>query len=284
MAKPVGKAIQSASERLQSAGVDSALLDAQLLMANILECSRLDIIVHPERELTGDEEDGFDKLVTRRAARYPLAYLLGYREFYGIDIKVTPGVLIPRPETELLVEIIVDRLRNVPNPTIADIGIGSGAISIAVAHSLPQSRIVATDLSDEAIQVAKANIDNYQLSDRINIIHGDLVSPLLGLGEKYDAIVSNPPYIASEEIANLEPEVRCYEPMVALVGGETGLAAYRRIYPDALGLLKPDGFVAVEIGQGQADAVSQIAMDSGYTSIDVYKDLAGIERVVVTSL
>lgn len=266
--------------RLRKAGVETPQLDAQLIMARVLGCSRLDVITHPERILTDQERAVFASLVEKRASRYPLAYILGAKEFHGVEIDVGPGVLIPRPETELLVDECTRRLCG-RCAYIADIGTGSGAVAVAVAAGLPDVRVHATEISGDALKVAQANIEKHQMSDRIVLMEGNLLDPLMGLELRFDAIVSNPPYIPSREIESLEPEIKLYEPRQALDGGEDGLDVYRRLLPEALELLSPDGFLAVEVGAGQAGAVCHLAEQFGYRGIKVARDLAGIERVVV---
>ncbi|MHB9036810.1 MAG: peptide chain release factor N(5)-glutamine methyltransferase [Armatimonadota bacterium] len=274
--------LKTAVERLGQVGIESPLLESQLLMAKALGCGRGDIIAHPERSLSDSERDMFLSLVDKRASHHPLAYILGHREFYGLDIEVSPGVLIPRQETEILVESIISRLNALAfEPIIADIGTGSGAIAIAIAASMPSAKIYATEISPEALKVARRNIENHLLSDRLTLLEGDMLDPLKNLGIEFDAIVSNPPYIPSAEIETLQPEVAVYEPRGALDGGPDGLDAYRRLFPDALGLLRESGFVAVEVGMGEADAVKEIARAAGYREIDIIRDFAGIERVVV---
>lgn len=277
----VGSEVRSAASRLARVGVDSPSLDAQLLMAHTLSCNRLDVIAHPERLPSADELAQYTGLVERRAARYPLSYLLGHKDFYGLDIIVAPGVLIPRPETEILVEECVKKLKGRENAQIADIGAGSGAIAIALAASLPSAKVHTTEISREALQVAEANIEKHQLAGRVELLPGDLLEPIAGLGVRFDAIVSNPPYIPTADIESLEPEVRDHEPRLALDGGPDGLDAYRRILPESLALLSKDGFVAVEMGIGEAQAVQAIALGSGYGDVEIIKDLAGIERVLV---
>lgn len=276
----IGNELESAVERLKNAGVDSPLLDAQILMARALSCSRLDVIAHPECALTDVQFIIFREMIEKRESRYPLAYITGNKEFFSLDIRVAEGVLIPRPETEHLVEECLKRVKK-QSPVIADVGIGSGAISIALAVNIPTANIYATEISFAAMQVAKINIENHQLAERVCIVKGDLLDPLIELKLQFDMIVSNPPYIPTSDIEDLEPEVRLYEPIEALDGGEDGLDVYRRLFPQAIGLLRNDGFVGVEIGVGQADSVRQIAKDAGYQKIQIIRDLAGIERVVI---
>ena len=280
MAKSSARSVlENAVSKLASAGVDSPLLDAQLLLASVLNCSRTDLIAHPERLLTDPQFDSFFRMLDRRGAREPLPYLTGRREFYGLEIEVTPAVLIPRPETEFLVEECARRVRR-PAPVIADIGAGSGAIAVALAVSVPDAIIYATDILPGSLQVAKANAEKHDVSERVRALEGDLVEPLLGLDLAFDAIVSNPPYIPTGEIDSLQPEVRC-EPVKALDGGPDGLDAYRKLFPAAKSLLRKSGFIAVEVGAGQAASVRRIANDAGYRNIETIWDLAAIERVVV---
>lgn len=271
----VSRELSAAIIRLREAGVDTPQLDAQLMMAHALGCSRLDVIAHPERVLATTEETAFRSMLDRRAARYPLAYILGHKEFFGLEIDVSPAVLIPRPETEILVEECIRRVGD--EPLIADIGTGSGAIVMALAVSIPRARIWATDTSEEALKVARANAEKHGVATRVTIVRGDLLEPLMGQPGGFDAIVSNPPYVPSGDIESLQPEVRC-EPAEALYAGLTGLEAFRRLFPQAVGLSK---LVAVEIGIGQADPVTQTARDAGWGDVEIIRDLAGIERVVV---
>ena len=272
--------LRPAALKLKDAGVESPLLDAQLIMARALKCSRLNIIAHPERELSEAESENFIGMLEKRTERYPLAYLLGSKEFYGLEIEVRPGVLIPRPETELLVEECLKCIRTA-NPIIADIGTGSGAIPIAICANLPGAQMYATEISDIAVEVARSNIEKHSLEERVSIVRGDLLEPLVHLNLEFDAIVSNPPYISTADLDTLQPEVRLYEPRGALDGGKDGLDAYRRLFPDCLKLLIDGGFLAVEIGIGEAGAVRKLAEQASYTRIEIIPDLAGIERVVV---
>lgn len=281
MLKNVGEQLASASLLLAGAGIETHLLDAQLIMAHVLGLSKLGVIAHPELELSSTALARFAELVAQRAQRCPLAYIVGSKEFYGLEISVTPGVLVPRPETEVLVEETIKRVRERESPLIADIGSGSGAIAVALAANLPEARIFATEIAPEAVQTTQRNIEKHELSDRVTLLAGDLVAPIAGLDTLLDAIVSNPPYIPSADIETLQPEVRDYEPRLALDGGPDGLDAYRRLFSESIGLLKSSGFVAVEIGQGEAKDVVQIAAGAGFSRAEVIPDLAGIERVVI---
>jgi release factor glutamine methyltransferase len=254
-------------------------------MARVLECSRLDIIAHPERFLTEAEQAEYSALVEKRASRYPLAYILGRKEFYGVELEVRPGVLVPRPETEILVEECLKRLKaddgNSKHHIVADIGVGSGAIAVAMAINLHYAEVYATETSPTALEVARLNIEKHKLSRKVRLLEGDLCKPLRHMGAVFDAIISNPPYIPTGEIENLQPEVKLYEPREALDGGADGLDVYRKLIPDARELLKEGAFLAVEIGIGQAEAVIMMSKSAGYRRWEVVPDLAGIERVVI---
>ena len=271
--RDVSDELHTAICRLREAGVETPQLDAQLLMAKALDCSRLEIVAHPERLLDNTELESFHAMLDRRVSRYPLAYILGTKEFFGLEFNVTPSVLIPRPETEIMVEECLKRVGD--GALIADIGTGSGAIAVALAVNLPKAKIWATDSSEEALKVARTNAEKHAVADRVSIVRGDLLEPL-AVGE-FDAIVSNPPYIPTGDIDTLQPEVR-YEPREALDGGPDGLDVYRKLLPRAIRITR---LVAVEIGAGQADPVTQIARDAGWREVELVRDLAGIERVVI---
>ena len=270
--------LKHATLRLAESGVETPVLDAQLLLAHVLGCSRLDLIAHPDRVLAELKVDAFNAMLDRRSAREPLAYIVGHKEFFGLEIDVAPGVLVPRPETELLVEESIKRFSG-QSPMIADVGTGSGAVAVALAVSIPSAAVHATDTSPAALEVARANVEKHDLTERVKLVQGDLAEPLAGM--LFDAIVSNPPYIPSGEIESLQPEVRLYEPLEALDGGPDGLDVYRRLVPAARPLLREGGFVAVEAGIREAGAITEMARSAGYRKVQVARDLAGIERVVV---
>jgi release factor glutamine methyltransferase len=275
MSATVAEELHSAIVRLREAGVESPQLDAQLLMGRAIGASRLDIVAHPERVLTEEESVKFRLMLEKRASRYPLAYILGERGFFGLTLAVTPAVLIPRPETEILVEQVIARLSD--GAAIADVGTGTGAIAIALAVNLPSSRMWATDTSEEALKVARINAEKHGVSERVNTVSGDLLDPLIAKGLRFDAVVSNPPYIPTSVIETLEPEVR-REPIGALDGGVDGLDAYRKLFPQAA---KCTMLAAVEFGIGQGGSVADIAKAAGFPSVEIVPDLAGIERVAI---
>jgi release factor glutamine methyltransferase len=279
----IADAIAWAKTVLNEAGIENPRLEAQLLLAWALRARREDLAREPERVLPERERIIFEKAVSLRALRRPLAYITGERGFYGRDFKINRAVLVPRWETEQLVSRALDRLRDVSSPAIADIGTGSGCIAVTLAAERPDATVYATDLSPLALLLAAKNVKRHASPDRVRLLQGDLLSPLPDL--PFDAIVSNPPYIAEAEVPNLQPEVRDYEPWLALSGagdatGPEGTGLYPRIFGDARERLKPGGWVLVEIGQGQAEAVMAAARSLGYEDVRAADDFAGIPRVI----
>lgn len=226
---------------------------------------------------SGIIRDRFRVLVMRRRAGEPMQYITGDAEFYGLPIQVKPGVLIPRPETEHLVERVIVLAALFERPRIADIGTGSGAIAVALAHQLQDCEITATDLSGEALAVARLNAKMNAVDRRVRFLHGDLLIPIAG--ESFEIIVSNPPYVATMDRDSLSVEVRDYEPGLALFAGEDGLAIYRRLIPAAYAQLVPGGFLALEIGFGQQEAIRALLAESGFNEIEFLPDLQQIPRV-----
>jgi release factor glutamine methyltransferase len=274
--------------RLRDADVSrSARLDAELLLARALGVTRADLLGEPGRELAAGEAAEFAALLSRRLAREPVAYILGHRAFRTIELDVTPEVLIPRPETETLVDVALEALRAVPiagpdpedEPLAIDVGTGSGCVALALAAEDPFVRLVATDVEPGALAVARRNAARLGLAGRVEFVLSDLFHDV---GERpFDLVVSNPPYIPADEYVALEPNVRDYEPRRALYGGVDGLDVYRRLVPGAALLLRPGGMLAVEVGAGQADAVAGIMGAAGaYETAETRADLAGIPRVV----
>jgi release factor glutamine methyltransferase len=223
------------------------------------------------------------ELMTRRAAREPLQYILGTQEFCGLEFEVNPQVLIPRPETEFLVAEVARQGVSLPSPLIADVGTGTGCIAVAAAKALPNASLYAMDLSKEALDVARRNAKRHAVGERMIFLQGDLLEALRGLGLEgtFTAVVSNPPYIADDDLRTLQPEVERYEPRLALAGGPDGLMMLRRLVREAPEFLAPGGLLVLEMGQGQAPEVYRMVKAQGaYDRIGIVSDAAGIERVV----
>ena len=256
---------------------EKARRDAEVLLLHASGRSRTDLLAHGEDEFSLAESLRYKSLLDRRTKGEPIQYITGETEFYGLPFRVTPDVLIPRPETEHLVETVVALARSFAAPRIVDIGAGSGAISVALAHHLPKARITTTDLSEAALAIARENVRSNGVADRICFLQGDLLAPLAG--EKFDIIVSNPPYVPARDRDSLSVEVREYEPLLALFAGEDGLDIYRRLIPAAFVALISGGFIALEIGYGQADAVQNFLRAAGFAQIEFTPDLQSIPRV-----
>ncbi len=258
-------------------------LAAEVLLAHVLGVSRVHLLAHPERVLTASEWEAFAQLVARSAQGEPLFYLIGEREFYGMSFKVTPAVLIPRPETEHLVDAALEWARSrayrAYTPlTFADIGTGSGCIAVALAVYLPNSRGYATDLSPEALEVARENAIRHGVAHRLSFLEGDLCAPL---PESVDLLVANLPYVARSEWEGLDLSIREYEPIVALDGGSDGLEVIRRFLAQAPDYLRTGGAVFLEIGAGQGAAVVELARSAFPRAVvRLLKDAAGLDRVV----
>lgn len=277
----VREALSKAMERLAEAGVDTPRLDSQLLLAWSTGLRREDFAREPERILPLRERLIFEKAVSLRAERRPLPYITGEQVFYGRLFKINRAVLIPRPETELLVEFAKEKVKAFAEPVkIADIGTGSGAIAVSVALELPLSEVWATDISPLALNIARKNIRRYRLESRVHVHMGDLFEPLAG--RRFKMIVSNPPYVKPSDLAGLMPEVRDYEPAIALTkgAGAAGTDIHERLLHRSREHLASGGWIALEVGLGQANNVAEIARTLGYREIALIRDAAGIDRVV----
>lgn len=292
MAEPIGivtakDALFAAVRRLREAGIPSARLDAEVLLTHVLGTGREYLYAHPERRLDFDEYERYQAVLERRLTRLPVAYVTGKKEFMSLEFTVDEHVLIPRPETEVLVEEVISRIGISPpldRPTIiADIGTGSGAIAVSIAWFLRAAEIIATDISADALTIARENSEKHQVERRIKFLQGDLLSPLAGEGLEHQltAIVSNPPYLSRRAMAAVSPEV-ALEPKSALLGGEEGLDFSFAILEQSRPYLAPGGFIALEVGHDQAKIVEDFAKkELGYGEVEVVMDLAGIERVVI---
>ena len=257
----------------------TAIRDAELLLLHTLQIPRVTLIAHPDEELNANQRTAYEDSIARRLHHEPIQYITGQQEFYGLTLKVTPAVLIPRPETEHLVEAVLKLLPANEPLKIADIGTGSGAIAIALAAHLPQAAITALDISAEALAIATANAHEHKVVDRIRFLQSDLLSALNPEAETFDAIVSNPPYVAEADRETLHPQVRDHEPATALFAGKTGLDIYRRLVPQAYSALKPNGLLALEIGHDQQDGVASLLLT--WWNVSFINDLQQIPRVAL---
>ncbi len=268
---------------LEEAGVPTASRDAEVLLAHVLGRESALLHAHPEDPVPRATEERFRRLLARRARREPLQYLTGVQEFWSLRLRVTPAVLIPRPETEGLVEAFLGR-NDRPDPLVLDIGTGSGCLAIAVASTTPGARVHATDLSEEALAVARSNAADHRVADRIVFHRGDLTEALRGSGleGRADFILSNPPYIGAGELAGLAPEVREHEPRGSLSPGPDPLAIHRRLARETPAYLRPGGHLIVEIGFGQEAALRDLyGAAPRLEVVEVRPDLAGVPRVLV---
>jgi release factor glutamine methyltransferase len=251
--------------------------DAALLLRHVLRIDAAEMFAHDERILTPEQAEQFQALIEQRRGGKPIQYITGQQEFFGLPFLVTPDVLIPRPETEHLVEAAIARLQHVHHPRIVDVGTGSGAIAVALAHALPQAQIVALDISPAALKVATENAARNGVADRIRFLESDLLTAVAC--ESFDAVVSNPPYIAFSERASLPVEVREYEPSLALFGGDTGLEIYERLVAEVQHVLVPGGWLLIEIGSGQRDVLAKLLQ--GWNAVDFVADLQNIPRIAL---
>ena len=280
----IAEAIAKAAARLTAHRIESARLDAELLLAFVLERDRGWLVAHFPDELDERHRRYYDQLLNCRSVREPLQYITGRQEFWGLEFTVTRDVLIPRPETELVVESALTAAAGLPAPLIIDLCTGSGCIAVSLAKELPGAHIIAADRSPEALIVARTNARKHVGDDRIRFVEGDLFGPLSGPGieGRIDIITANPPYIREGELSSLQPEVRDFEPELALVAGPEGTEVAERIIRTAPEHLKSGGLLIMEMGIGQADGIRKIVDSTGrYLPPTVRKDLAGIERVII---
>jgi release factor glutamine methyltransferase len=268
------KAIAAAAGRLDGA---DATRDAQLLLLHAIGIARTALFTDPDRLLTEEELAVYDAAIARRAAGEPVQYITGQQEFYGLMLKVSPAVLIPRPETELLVEAVLERLPADRETKIADVGTGSGAIAIVLAYRLPKARVTAVDLSQAALAVSRDNAAVHGVTGRVRLLSSDLLAAVAG--EVFDAVVSNPPYVPEADRDSLDRQVREFEPPLALFAGDSGLDVYKRLIPQALAVLKPGGLLAMEIGFGQGEALAELLAE--WDGVEFLDDLRGIPRVAL---
>lgn len=278
----VAGVLRDAAARLREAGAGNPRLDAELLLMAALGRSREDLYRNPEGGLKASEARRFESLVSRRLRWEPVAHLTGWREFWSLDFRVTPDVLIPRPETEHLVETAVDFLASRRGPRrILEIGTGSGAVAVSLAREFPDAEIWATDVSAPALEVARENAARHGVEARLHWLRGDRLMPVRGSRHRFDVLVSNPPYVPSGEVGRLQRDVRDWEPALALDGGVDGMDFHRSLVRDGVGHLREGGMLAMEIGAEQGGAVSRLLeAREGLGRVRIRRDYAGLPRVV----
>jgi release factor glutamine methyltransferase len=258
---------------------DTATRDAEFLLLHTLQIPRVTMVAHPTRELTPAQQTDYERNIVRRLRHEPIQYIIGQQEFYGLTFNVTPAVLIPRPETEHLVEAVLNLLPKDQPLKIVDVGTGSGAIAIALAIHLPLAAVTALDISTDALKIAEANARKHDVADRIRFLKSDLLTDLDPDPGTLDAVVSNPPYVPESDRGILHPQVRDHEPTTALFAGGSGLDIYRRLIPQAHKSLKPNGLIALEIGHGQQEDLATLLVD--WQNIRFINDLQQIPRVAL---
>ncbi len=271
--------LERGADELGRAGITEARLEAELLLRHALGCTRESLLTRLQEPVPAEATGHFFQLVERRRGHVPVQYIIGTQDFYGLSFHVTPAVLIPRPETEGVVEQTALAFENARAPRIADIGCGSGCIAVALAHILRDAELVAVDRSKAALAIARENALRHGVVARVEFLESDLLEAVAD--SDLDAVVSNPPYIPDEELAGLEPEVTEHEPRDALSGGADGLDVIRRLLPQVHQALKPGGILVLEIGHGQSQAVETLLREAALEHERTVPDLAGIPRIVI---
>jgi release factor glutamine methyltransferase len=274
----IAEKLQAASEILKLSGIGEPRREANSLLALALKKNKTFLIAHPEYELSGEEEQRFQDFLSRRASREPLQYIAGKQEFFGLDFEVNRNVLIPRPETELIVELAIEILQTKKNSMFCEVGIGSGCIAVSILHRIETARAIGLDVSHKALQIAARNAATHKVSNRLELKISDVFEVLEN--EKFDLIVSNPPYIPSREIENLQAEVRDFEPIVALTDGNEGLSIIEKIIVESPKFLNEASFLLLEIGFGQADAAREMFAPKIWKTVDILPDLQDIPRTI----
>ena len=277
--------LNHAVQKLKSAGIDRPRTNAELLLGAVLNKSKVDLYLNKDRVLSSDEIEKFNQFIQERISNKPVQYIIGTVEFFGLEFKVDQMVLIPRPETETLVEVVIKQLAGRRDPRIIDLGTGSGAIAVSLAVNLRNPFIYATDVSKDALEIAEGNAIRNKVENHIEFLCGDLFEPLKkkDLEGRIDCVVSNPPYVSRDEFDHLPKEVKDYEPIVALKTDEEGTSFHRKIIEDSLGFLNKGGILALEVGLGQANRVADLIRNrEDFKDTEIKKDLGGIDRIVVS--
>ena len=273
--------LERGTRELEDAGIPQSQFQAELILLHAMGWSREVLLSHLQEPVPAETAGHFYQLVAKRRERIPLQYLVGTQEFWGLEMKVTPAVLIPRPETEGIVEATISVLKKHPSPRIADVGCGSGCIVIALATELPQAFFYATDVSAAALAIARENAHRHSVAERIEFLNGDLLTPLANNCKLLDVVVANPPYISEEDYDTLQPEVRDHEPPEALRGGKDGLAIVTQLLIQTRNALVPGGRLFLEIGMGQESKVRRLVRDTGLEWLRTLPDLQGHPRVLI---
>lgn len=279
MAMNLLQAWGAAKKRLEAAGLAGPVIDARLLVEAAAEATRIDIVTDPYRALTPQQEATLEDYLARRERREPVSHILGRKGFWKIMLQVTPDVLTPRPDTECVVDAALKAIPEFERFSMLDLGVGSGAIILAILAERPNAKGLGIDVSEEALAVARDNAAHLGLGGRVALLRGDWTAGLSD--ESFDLVTANPPYIATDVIETLEPEVRVHEPRLALDGGPDGLDAYRRLAPEILRVLKPGGLFFVEIGHDQRQAVEALFRAAGAVDVSTQQDLSALDRVVM---
>lgn len=280
----VGEILLKSYGILKKVGIESYLLDSQLLLSKVLNVDKLFIMLNRDFDVNPEQEEEFSKLIQLRERRMPIKYILSECEFMGMNLIVKPGVLIPRPDTEILVEEVIKHINEKAYTKVCDVCTGSGAIGIAIAEFIKDTKVTLYDISEDAIAVAKLNIERFDLASRVNVESSDLLNSAIQQNKKFQVVVSNPPYIRESVIPTLMDDVKNYEPYIALSGGSDGLDFYRRITSESLLVLEKGGLLAFEIGYDQREEVQDILLKSGFNRTECISDLSGNDRVIIGTL
>lgn len=280
----IGEILLEAYEILKKSQIENYLLDSQLLLSKVLNKDKLFIMLNRDFNLNPKQEEEFYRLIKLRENKMPTKYILGECEFMGMNFIVKPGVLIPRPDTEVLVEEVIKHIKEKAYTKVCDVCSGSGAIGIAIAEFVKDAKVIMYDISEDALAVAKLNIERFNLSKSVHVEFSDLLKVAISQSEKFQVVVSNPPYIREAVIPTLMEDVKNYEPYIALSGGSDGLDFYRRITKESLLVLEEDGLLAFEIGYDQREEVKAILLKAGFENIECIKDLSGNDRVIKGTL
>ena len=280
MAQSIDAGILQGAKILRRADITEAQREARSLLSHAIGRDNSYIITHGDDLLSQEQTGLFQTFIERRVAREPLQYITGHQEFFKLDFEVSPAVLIPRPETELIVETALELLKDVPAPFIADIGTGSGCIVISLQHEMAEARAIATDISPAALRIAQSNAQRHGVADRLTLVESDCFSGI-DVTERFSLVVSNPPYVADHELETLQPEVRDYEPHTALVCGSDGLGMIRRLLREAPPFVRSEGHLIFEIGVGQSDSIERLIDQDFWLQLRILTDLQGIPRTVV---